>query len=171
MLRQRHTCALLLTVLLGSAGPSLAAEPGLPQTLDLTELTYVDSEASRSGVVLEAADARVLPQREQVLMRSVGLRLATADAKGELRMSCDHGELDLQSGSFVGVGTVRGRTPDGRRFETERLRYDHEAGLVTTDAPVLIRDGGGTLRGGGFRYQVREGRLKLLGGATVEQVE
>ena len=35
----------------------------------------------------------------------------------------------------------------------------------------MIRDASGTLRGGGFRYQVREGRLKLLGGATVEQSE
>ena len=62
---------------------------------------------------------------------------------------------------------MRGSTPDGRRFETERLHYDHEAGLVTTDAPVVIRDKSGTLRGGGFLYQVREGRLKLTGGAQV----
>jgi LPS export ABC transporter protein LptC len=168
-----RTCALLsLALATLAAAPGRAAErSGLPQTLDLTALTYVDSQGSRSGVVLQAEEARVLPQREQVLMRTVGLRLATADSKGELEMSCDHGELDLESGSFVGVGRVRGRTPDGRRFETERLRYDHEAGLVTTDAPVVIRDAGGTLRGGGFRYVVREGHLKLLGGATVEQVE
>jgi len=173
MFRPWQTCAsLLLLTALAAAFPARAVpEADLPQTLDLTGLTYVDSQGSRSGVVLQAEEARVLPQREQVLMRAVGMRLATADAKGELQMSCDHGELDLQSGSFVGVGTVRGRTPDGRRFETERLRYDHDAGLVTTDAPVVIRDGTGTLRGGGFRYQVREGRLKLLGGATVEQSE
>jgi LPS export ABC transporter protein LptC len=146
-----------------------AGESALPETLDLTKLTYVDSQRGNSGVILEAADARVLPRREQVLMQTVGLRLATANAKGELQLSCEHGELDLKSGSFVGIGRVRGKTPDGRRFETERLRYDHEAGLVTTDAPVVIRDGGGTLRGGGFRYQVREGRLKLLGGASVVQ--
>ena len=164
-------CA-LVSVALAASGPARAAEGGgLPQTLDLTALTYVDSQGSRSGVVLQAEEARVLPQREQVLMRSVGLRLATADAKGQLELRCDHGELDLASGSFVGIGGVRGRTPDGRRFETARLRYDHAAGLVTTDAPVVIRDAGGTLRGGGFRYQVREGRLKLLGGATVEQGE
>lgn len=157
---------------LALAAPAGAAEEGeAPQTLDLTSLTYVDSTGEQSGVILEAEEARVLPQREQVLMRSVDLRLATADSKGQLELRCDHGELDLESGSFVGIGGVRGRTPDGRRFETARLRYDHAAGLVTTDAPVVIRDAGGTLRGGGFRYQVREGRLKLLGGATVEQGE
>ena len=113
----------------------------------------------------------MLPERKQVLLGGVALRLATADAKGELQLRCDHGELDLGSGSFVGIGRVKGRTPDGRRFETERMHYDHGAGLVTTDAPVVIRDASGTLRGGGFRYLVREGRLKLLGGATVEQSE
>lgn len=164
--------ALWLGLVLWLAGvPSARASEDalLPETLDLTKLTYTDSHRGRSGVILEADDARVLPRREQVLMQTVGLRLATADAKGELRLSCQHGELDLGTGSFVGVGKVRGQTPDGRRFETERLRYDHEAGLVTTDAPVVIRDGGGTLRGGGFRYRVREGRLQLLGGASVVQ--
>jgi LPS export ABC transporter protein LptC len=168
-----------LALAAGLAGPApahaaeernaAADESELPEMLDLSKLTYVDSQSGKSGLVLEAADARVLPRREQVLMQSVGMRLATADAKGELRVSCEHGELDLKSGSFVGIGRVRGKTPDGRQFETERLRYDHAAGLVTTDAPVVIRDGGGTLRGGGFRYQVREGRLKLLGGASVVQ--
>lgn len=167
--RSFYAALLASCAALAVGGAGHAAD--LPQTLDLEALTYVDSRDSRRGVLLEAREARVLPQREQVLMRGVGMRLATEDAKGELSVSCDHGELDLESGSFVGVGSVRGKTPDGRRFETERLRYDHEAGTVTTDAPVVIRDATGTLRGGGFRYQVREGHLKLLGGATVEQSE
>jgi LPS export ABC transporter protein LptC len=165
-------CCAALALVLATPRTALAAEgTRLPETLDLTKLTYVDSANSKSGVILQAEEARVLPQREQVLMRRVGLRLSTADSKGELELQCEHGELDLESGSFVGIGSVRGRTPDGRRFETERLSYDHKAGLVTTDAPVVIRDAGGTLRGGGFRYLVREGRLKLLGGASVEQRE
>lgn len=139
----------------------------LPQQLDLTRLTYVDSEGKRRGVVLQAEEARVMPRSEQVVLRTVALQLATEDESGRLELSCEHGQLDLQKGDFVGVGRVRGTTPDGRRFETERLRYDHEAGLVTTDAPVVIRDTSGTLRGGGFLYHVREGRLKLTGGATV----
>lgn len=164
------SCATLAALALASPAVALE-ETSPPQTLDLTKLTYVDSDHGRSGVILAADDARVLPERKQVLLGGVALRLATADAKGELQLRCDHGELDLGSGSFVGIGRVKGRTPDGRRFETERMHYDHGAGLVTTDAPVVIRDASGTLRGGGFRYLVREGRLKLLGGATVEQSE
>ncbi len=171
MSRSLQWLAAGLVLAAGVSAARAADAPALPQTLDLTALTYVDSDRTRSGVVLQAKQARVLPEREQVLMQTIALRLATGDAKGELELSCEHGELDLQSGSFVGIGAVRGRTPDGRRFETERMRYDHKAGLVTTDAPVVIRDASGILRGGGFRYQVREGRMKLLGGATVVQSE
>jgi hypothetical protein len=90
-----------------------------------------------------------MPRTEQVVLRTVALQLRLR-RRGRLELSCEHGQLDLQKGDFVGVGRVRGTTPDGRRFETERLRYDHEAGRVTTDAPVVIRDKSGTLRGGGF---------------------
>ena len=52
-------------------------------------------------------------------------------------------------------------------FESDWVRYDHEDGLLFTDAPVLITERGATFRGGGFRYYVRESRFSLLGGATV----
>jgi LPS export ABC transporter protein LptC len=171
MPRTLYVLAAWLAVASAAPVARAADEPALPQTVDLTSLTYVDSDRARSGVVLQAEQARVLPVREQVLMQTIALRLATSNSRGELQVTCEHGELDLKSGSFVGVGAVRGRTPDGRRFETERMRYDHKAGLVTTDAPVVIRDASGILRGGGFRYQVRDGRMKLLGGATVVQSE
>jgi len=160
-------CATLLAAALAAGSAAAADVRDLPQQLDLTQLVYVDSDGKRRGVVLEAQEARVMPRTEQVVLRAVQLQLATSDDRGRLRLECEHGQLDLKHGDFVGVGHVRGQTPDGRRFETERLRYDHEAGLVTTDAPVVIRDKSGTLRGGGFLYQVREGRLKLTGGATV----
>ena len=138
------------------------------RTLDLTRMTYVGSSDERREVVLGAQHARVLPEREQVLLAEVDLRLA-GPGRGALELTCDHGELDLASGNFVGVGNVRGKTPDGRRFETDRLIYDHEMGLVSSDAPVVIRDGTAAIRGGGLSYQVHEGRLHLLGGASVVQ--
>ena len=47
----------------------------------------------------------------------------------------------------------------------------HETGIVTTNAPVQITDKGGTYRGGGFRYFVRENRFRLMGGASVVQAQ
>jgi LPS export ABC transporter protein LptC len=138
------------------------------RTLDLTRMTYVGSSDEVREVVLGAEHARVLPEREQVLLAQVDLSLAGAQ-KGALELTCDHGELDLANGNFIGIGNVRGKTPDGRRFETDRLVYDHELGLVSSDASVVIRDGTAAIRGGGLSYQVREGRLHLLGGASVVQ--
>jgi len=158
-------CLLLGSVGLLPAGPALGQER--VSTLDLTELTYVGSKGDKSDIVLAAQSARVLPEREQVLLGEVDLSVAGPGSQAGLQLTCAHGELDLESGNFVGIGDVKGQTSDGRHFETERFQYDHEAGLVTTDAPVLIRGGTGTLRGRGFRYGVKDGRLQLLGGAQV----
>ena len=158
-------CLLLALVGLLPAGSALGQEQ--VSTLDLTELTYVGSKGDKSDIVLAAQSARVLPEREQVLLGEVDLSVAGPGSQAGLQLTCAHGELDLDSGNFVGIGDVKGQTSDGRYFETERFQYDHEAGLVTTDAPVMIRGDTGTLRGRGFRYGVKDGRLQLLGGATV----
>lgn len=158
-------CLLLAVATLLTAGSALAQER--VSTLDLTELVYVGSKGDKSDIVLAAASARVLPEREQVLLGDVDLTVAGPGTQAGLQLTCAHGELDLESGNFVGVGDVRGHTSDGRSFETERFQYDHDAGLVTTDAPVVIRGETGTLRGRGFRYGVKDGRLQLLGGARV----
>ena len=166
----RPAAPLLAAAALLTAAPGLAAEgEGPARTLDLTRMTYVGSDDGRSEIVIGADDARVLPEREQVLLAGVDLTLAAPAEGSALELTCDHGELDLETGDFIGVGNVRGRTPDGRRFETERLHYSHELGLVTSDASVVIRDGRSAIRGGGLSYEVREGRFQLLGGATVVQ--
>jgi len=157
----------LLVAAAGFFGPESATAQERVSTLDLTELVYVGSKGDKSDIVLAAESARVLPEREQVLLGAVDLTVAGPGKQAGLQLTCAHGELDLESGNFVGVGDVRGKTSDGRSFETERFQYDHEAGLVTTDAPVLIQGDTGTLRGRGFRYGVKDGRLQLLGGATV----
>jgi hypothetical protein len=88
---------------------------------------------------------------------------------GALDMTCERGTFEMGSGDFLAEGDVQGTTGDGRQFRTERLRYQHQRGLVAPNAPVVIRDAAGTYRGGGFRYMVKENRFRLLGGATVEQ--
>ena len=64
-----------------------------------------------------------------------------------------------------------GRTDRNRVFTTEWVRYDHADGLLYTDAPVLITEAGVTYRGGGFRYDIRDRRFRLTGGASILQGE
>ena len=97
-------------------------------------------------------------------------RLSTGeDEHGHIEIECDEGTLNLKSNSFWARGNVNGSTDDGREFSAPWVRYDHTDGLLFTDAPVLMSESGTTLRGGGFRYYVREERFRLLGGAEVVQ--
>lgn len=152
---------------MGLALPALANE----RALDLGGMTYVSSKGRVNEVVLDADDARIEPEKDVAHLRSVHAVLAAAavgaTGRGGLDMTCERGTVDLDSGDFIAEGDVRGTTGDGRRFRTERLRYDHAQGLVTTDAPVSIRDQAGTYRGGGFRYWVRENRFQLSKGASI----
>ncbi len=154
--------------LLGMAGPAVAEEE---RALDLGGMTYVSSHGRVNEVVLDADEARIQPDQDVAHLRTVHAVLASAavgaNGRGGLDMTCEKGTVDLDSGDFIAEGDVRGTTGDGRRFRTERLRYDHAQGLVTTDAPVSIRDQAGTYRGGGFRYWVRENRFQLSKGASI----
>jgi LPS export ABC transporter protein LptC len=152
------------------AAGALPAEQDVPRepVLSLRGMTYVVSEVDRNAVVLDAESARILPDQELAHMERVHMRLSSP-GDGALDMTCERGTFEMGSGDFLAEGDVQGTTGDGRHFRTERLRYQHQRGLVATNDPVVIRDSAGTYRGGGFRYMVKENRFRLLGGATVEQ--
>jgi len=137
-------------------------------TVDLTGVTYVASDGPRAEIVLDAARAQYAPERGVVELEDVDLRIAGPTKSAGLTLTCERGDLDLESGDFVATGEVRGLTGDGRRFETERVVYDHERAVVRTDERVLIRDGSATMTGRGFRYRTEEGRFQLLGASVVQ---
>jgi LPS export ABC transporter protein LptC len=84
-------------------------------------------------------------------------------------MSCDRAELNLETNDIKAEGNVRGVTSDGRSYSAPWVRYEHEAGVLYSDAPVVMVDDTGTFRGDGFRFLVEEGRLRLLGHVSVVQ--
>ena len=137
--------------------------------LDIERMTFVASRGSVSEVVLFAETARVDTDIDVVHLENVNVKVSSGKPQSDLEMTCLRGELDLKTSDFMAEGEVTGRTESGLEFSSEWIRYDHEQGLLFTDAPVLITDGGGTFRGGGFRYVVDERRFKLLGGASVVQ--
>lgn len=160
-------CVLLLAALL--AGSLSADELGAP-VVQLTRMTFLASEGERTQLLLEADTAEIPGGSDVAYLKGVRGRVAGKEgAEGGLDMSCDRAQYHLDSNDFVAEGSVRGRTGDGRRFQTTRLRYDHARALAVSDAPVTIWDRHGRYRGGGFRYHVGEGRFQLLDGATVTQ--
>jgi LPS export ABC transporter protein LptC len=176
MPRLTWNCRAALFALLcgaGLSGAAHAAGDAGPADLSVVGMTYVASEGARNEVIVEAEKAGIgrgeqVAQLEGIHAR-VGSFASPGAPDGGLELRCERGSFDLEAGDLTAEGKVRGTTADGRRFETERLIYRRATGRVTTEAPVVIRDGFGTLRGAGFEYWVRENRFRLIGGASVVQ--
>jgi LPS export ABC transporter protein LptC len=137
--------------------------------LEIEGMTYVASQGDANELVLEAQRARYRAGRSLVHLEGVQARVAPGAGQPGFEMTCAQADFDLTRRDLQARGRVRGRTRDGREIATDRLSYRHDLGVVSTDDPVVIRDAGGTYRGGGFRYHVKDGSFQLVGGASVEQ--
>jgi LPS export ABC transporter protein LptC len=157
-------------LLRGSTAPfllALALPAAATPPMQLTDMTFVSTAGSVNELVVEATHATVDAATNHAELDSVRAEWAGANGETSLELTCDRGEFNLATNDFVAIGDVRGRLADGRRFEGPWLRYDRAKGVAFTDAPVTILDADRTFRGGGFRYHVREGRLRLTAGASV----
>jgi len=150
-----------------AAGHAEADESDATAGIQLFGMTYVASAESRNVLVLDARQARVAPASRVATLLGVHARLSSRDGRGGMQLRCDRGTFTLGRGDFVAEGNVRGTTVDGRRFRTERLRYQNDTGIVSTELPVQIEDETGTYRGGGFIYYLREDRFRMVGGAEL----
>jgi LPS export ABC transporter protein LptC len=147
-------------------GPVAGAETA---ELAVTGMTFVQSVGDRAEMVVEADRGRLDPDSKTVHLEGVKTRVAATEERSGFELVCDTGELELETHALLATGNVRGRTGEGSAFTTSWVRYDPKREMAFTDAPVEIEDGDGVLRGGGFRYFVREGRFRLLRGATVRR--
>lgn len=161
-------CALALAL---SSSTRAAAAEITPDAgvADLSGVTYVSSNGTNAEIVLAAARAQYAPDRGVVVLHEVDLRIEGGSRDAGLALTCETGDLDLETGDFIARGDVRGRTGNGRRFETEEVIYSHADAIVSTDQHVVIRDRGGTMAGRGFRYDTDAGRFQLIGASVVQQ--
>jgi len=141
---------------------------------DATELsgqgmTFVGSSGSERRVELRSREAVFLPARGIAELTDVDAEVSVLDEGVSFTMKCDEAELDVESNDFLARGNVRGVTGGGHRYHAPWVRYLHEEGMLTTDAPVVMEDRSGSFRGDGFRYHLHEKRFRLLGNVRVEQ--
>lgn len=139
---------------------------------ELSPMTYVASEGRVNELVLTAQYARYNPVEQRVALTDVDAKMGDdKDSAQGFELTSEEGFLSLETSVFVAKGNVRGRLADGRLLTTELMQYDQEDGIVSSNTPVEILEGKMVYRGRtGFVYNVREGRFRLLGGATLEQV-
>ena len=135
----------------------------------LSKMTFLASSENVTEVRVEADSGVIDEVRNKAHLTTVHAELAGADGKPSLELTCERGELDLATNDLVATGDVRGLLADGRRFVGPSLRYDRAKGIAFTDQPVEVIEDGRVLSGGGFRYYVRDRRLRFTGGARVEE--
>ena len=155
----------------GALLPSVAAAEATSRAagLEVRGMTFVQSDGSSAEMIVEAQRGELEPEANVVHLETVRTVVSGTAERAGFEMTCDQGELALADHALYASGNVRGRTADGRSFSTSWVRYDPKKELAYTDAPVEIEDETGRLSGGGFRYLVKEGRFRLLGGATVRR--
>jgi hypothetical protein len=176
---RRVVCARALGALgaLAALGPAaaLAAEaptaprvPGVSSDVHVTGMTFVASRREGGEVVIEARSATFRPEANVAELFDATMRAADPERGRGFDVRCDRGEFDLETNAFLAQGDVRGSTVDGQRYAAPWVRYDSDRALLFTDAPVVLEDPSGRLRGNGFRYHVRERRFELLGDVSVD---
>ena len=146
--------------------PAPPRVPGVDSEVYVTGMTFAVSRQGRSDLVLEARRATLRPEANKAELFDATVT-ASEKRSRQFDVNCDRGELDLVSNDFLAEGNVHGSTAEGQRYAAPWVRYETASGLLYTDAPVVLQDGGGTLRGDGFRYHVNEHRFELLGNVSV----
>lgn len=154
----------------GFGSASATAASGVDATaLEVEGMTFVGSRAGIREVVLRSATASLRPEENIAELSDVRAELSDGEDGRNVSMTCARVELDIETNDFLAEGDVRGETADGQEYATSWVRYQHEEGLLYTDAPVQMSDKRGSFRGDGFRYHVQERRFELLGNVRVEQ--
>jgi len=157
----------MLAAACGAGGLPSASVAQDAEGMVIHGLTFVASRGPERDLVLRAERARLDPGSNVAHLEHVESSVDPQEGTPGFEMTCDEGDLFLSTNDFLAKGNVHGRTADGRRFTTTWVRYDHATGVASTDAPVEIEEAGGRYKGGGFRYQVKEQRFRLLGGASM----
>lgn len=164
-MRRGAFAALALALATLFSAPVQAADP----PMRLSGMTFVASSESVTEVRVEAESGVIDEAANKALLETVEAEWAGADGKPSLELTCERGELDLETNDLVATGNVHGLLADGRRFVGPSLRYDRARGVAYTDTPVQIIEEGRVLSGGGFEYHVRDRRLRFTSGARVQE--
>lgn len=135
----------------------------LPEQVDLSlqQLHYTQNEAGRRSWTLDAEKAEYQRESGQAVLDKVNLVLYQAGNFGEVTLTAEHGAL-LQEQQQVDVwGQVVVTTAEGRRLETERLRYEGRSRQLVNDEPVRVITAQMELTGTGLQVDLDAGHLLL----------
>jgi LPS export ABC transporter protein LptC len=134
-------------------------------------MTFVGSRGDVTEFVLRAREALFRPDTNIAELEDVRVNGIEEDESEGFTIRCERGELNVETNDFLAQGNVQGTTPDGRSYAAPWVFYDHDEGVLYTDAAATMEDSTGTFRGDGFRYHLEDGSFRLLGNVRVVQLQ
>jgi LPS export ABC transporter protein LptC len=145
----------LLAFCCACSGPEQTDAGTEAEQLDLPEQVIVKSEtylteSGRRTSVITSDTAKVYQGRDITLLYRVELNFYDSSGASILTLTADSGRVTKNSSVFEATGDVRVRTEDGKRLETDSLRWDATTGKVTTEGYVEAYRGEDKISGWGL---------------------
>lgn len=155
--------------------PVPSAFPQLPQNIDIALKQARFSEMKDGTVVWELAAERVeYDKNGEVAHLTGGIRMDVAGSgtRGNILVTSDSGEYQVNNKNIRLRGKVAVLTGDGASFATDSIDYSAAATKIKTADPVLFRQERLTLHATGMELDVTEQKARFFKSvdATVDGV-
>lgn len=154
----------------GCAGPARSApEEPVPGGVDalVRDAVFIASEGPETRYRVRADRGVYSAETQEIRISGVHAWIRAGGDRAYDIASAE-GVIDAESGDLAFPGEVAGTTSDGVRLAGSDFRYDSEARVIRSEAPVEVAREGFRLRGEGFRAYPEEERFEILRGVRGE---
>ncbi len=163
--RFRVVLLLMLAFALSACATSQERPPSPPSEeetpdLILKDVEFVEYQGPKPGYVVLAAEASLIEDEDRLFLKEVRIREIKPTQNG-LYVRGDWGWYDLKEGRLFLEGSVVIKTRNRGVLETQSLLYLSRQDELVGEKEVLIKGEGTTIRGIGFVYEIKKGRLKV----------
>jgi LPS export ABC transporter protein LptC len=165
-----------LMVLFGTAGmlacgdqqaPPVVQDSFLPDSAEQM-MFFASFALTDRGVLRADVKADTLLQYQQgtlTELRQVTTTFFTEMGEKDAVLTSREGTYQARVGTMEARGNVVVVATDGRRLETEQIKYDPSRNEVTSDSAFTLTDKGEVTRGVGFITDPQLSRIQILAGA------
>lgn len=157
--------ALAMTLFLNLPGKEVEELlDALPKEIDLAlkKVHYTQTEGDQRRWTLDADSAAYQREAGLVNLKNISMTFFTVGPYAEVMMTANEGLLDQNRGQIEAWGDVTITTDRDEHIYTERLHYDEESRLVSSDDLVHMISPRLELNGKGLRLEIDAGRMSLL---------
>lgn len=136
----------------------------LPKHIDLAleKVHYTQTEGGRRRWMLDADSAAYQRKAGLVSLQNVKMTFFDTGPYAEIRMTANEGLFDQTREQVEVWGDVQIVTDREEHIYTERLRYEDESRLVSSDEKVRLVSPRLELTGKGLRLDIDAGRMSLF---------